>query len=111
MLENFNIHEPIYHNIENEVGQLSYSICLDDNQLDVYSSQITELVLRIAVEIEAISIELYQKHCENPKTNISYEPAIKELDKPFKLSENPVMATSGNSYFSNNERILLPFKN
>lgn len=111
MPENFNIHEPIYNNIESEVDRLSYSVCFDDNQLDTYSSQITELILRIAVEIEAISIELYQKHCENPKTNISYESAIKELDQPFKLSETPIMITSESSHFSDSERIFLPFKN
>lgn len=109
MPENFNIHEPIYNNIESEVDRLSYSVCFDDDQLNTYSSQITELILRIAVEIEAISIELYQKHCENPKTNISYESAIKEINKTLKLDKTPIMVTSESSYFSDDKRILFPF--
>ena len=38
MSENFNMHEPIYRNIEDEVDKLSYAICFDDDQLDTYSS-------------------------------------------------------------------------
>lgn len=110
MPEIFNIHEPIYHNIEGGIDKLSYAICFDDNQLDTYSPEIVELILRIAVEVEAISIELYQKHCANPKDNISYDSAIKELDKVFKLDKTPIMTTSESSYFSDRERILLPFK-
>lgn len=109
MPENFNMHEPIYRNIEDEVDKLSYAICFDDDQLDTYSSEIAELILRIAVEVEAISIELYQKHCADPKDNISYDSAIKELDKIFKLNKTPIMVTSESSYFSDCERILLPF--
>lgn len=110
MSDSFNIHEPIYYNIEKEVANLSYSICFDDDQLDVYSPQIAELILRIAVEVEAISIELYQKHCTDPKKNISYSKAIEALDTKFKLGEIPILISSESSYFSDDERISFPFR-
>lgn len=107
----FDIHKPIYQAIEDEVANLSYSICFDDKQLDTYSPKITELILRIAVEIEALSIELYQRDCDKPKENASYQTAIKYLGGSFRLAETPIMITSENSYLSNDNRILLPFKN
>lgn len=110
MADIFNIHELIYHNIEKEIADLSYSICFDDNQLNTYSPQINELILRTAVEVEAISIDLYQKHCTNPREKISYDKAISELDAKFKLGKIPILISLESSYFSDNERIFFPFK-
>ncbi len=54
-----NIYWPIYKNLESEVQKLSYSIHINDEQQKVYSSNISDIILRAATEIESISKELY----------------------------------------------------
>ena len=54
-----NIYWPVYKNLEAELVHLSYNIHIDDNQLDVYSVKISDLILRASAEIESISKELY----------------------------------------------------
>ena len=56
-----NIYWPVYKNLERELLSLTYSIHVDDAQLKVYSSQISDLIIRSAIEIESISKELYLK--------------------------------------------------
>ena len=46
---------PVSHRLEKEVISLSDSIMFDDNQLGVYSWAIGDMIIRCAVEIEALS--------------------------------------------------------
>jgi hypothetical protein len=57
---NTNIYWPVYKNIESEFNNLMFNIHIDDNQLNVYSSKITDLILRSSAEIESLSKELYK---------------------------------------------------
>jgi len=57
-----NIYWPVYKNLEDEFGKLMFSIHIDDNQMNVYSSKISDLILRASTEIESISKELYHKN-------------------------------------------------
>ena len=43
-----NIYWPVFKNIESEFSKLTYDIHIDDDQLTVYSSKITDLILRSA---------------------------------------------------------------
>ena len=56
----FNSYWPVYKNLEEETLQLTKYINFDDNQMRVYSMHIADLIMRIVVEIESISKELYK---------------------------------------------------
>ncbi len=103
-----NIYWPIYKNIESELNRLTFDIHIDDNQLNVYSSKITDLILRAAIEIESISKDLYLSNGGSKTDNIKYdETAIKHLNRLWKLDEKVVIISSLNCFQTN--RILKPF--
>lgn len=54
-----NLYWPVYENIENEVIDITRTIHFCDEQLDTYSTRISDLLLRCSVEIESISKELF----------------------------------------------------
>lgn len=59
MKNDFNHYWPVYKNLEEETLQLSKYIQFTDDQLGVYSMHIADLLVRCAMEIEALSKELY----------------------------------------------------
>ena len=76
-----NFYWPIFKNLENEFSKLMYDIHIDDEQLNVYSSKISDLILRSAIEIESISKELYYSNGGTECGNIRYDDvAIKYLN-------------------------------
>lgn len=90
-----NIYWPVYKNLEAEMVKLFYSIHIDDNQLDVYSSQISDLILRASIEIESVSKELYKANGGTKVKNIKYdEDAIKHLNSIWKLECKKVVISS-----------------
>ena len=58
-MNNFNNYWPIYKNLEEETIHLSKYIQFTDDQVNVYSIHIADLLMRTVVEIEALSKELY----------------------------------------------------
>lgn len=50
----------IYKNLEKEVIELANKLHFCDNQENMYSIYISDLLIRTAVEIEALSKELYK---------------------------------------------------
>lgn len=54
-----NMYWPIYKNLEREFLKLADYIHVSDDQLSIYSMHIADLIVRCAIEIEAISKELY----------------------------------------------------
>ena len=61
-----NLFWPVYKRIEDEVLNVANTVLFDDNQLDVYSLTIGDLLIRCVVEVEAISKELYFRLGGNP---------------------------------------------
>lgn len=55
-----NLYWSVYKNLEKELIRLADIIHFDDKQIDVYSVHIADLLIRTAVEIEAISKYLYE---------------------------------------------------
>lgn len=106
---NLNIYWPVFKNIEKEFENLLYNIHLDDNQLNVYSSKTTDLLLRTCSEIESISKELYIKEGGKIPENkyLNFENAIKYLNKEFKIENKSIIINSYNCFISN--RIIKPF--
>jgi len=104
-----NLYWPTYLNIENEFNKLLQHIHIDDNQVSVYSSKISELILRCASEIESLSKELYNMYGGTKKGNIHYDyVALKHLENQWKLSEKIIIISSLNSYLT--QKVLKPFE-
>lgn len=106
---NTNIYWPVYKNIENEFNNLMFNIHIDDTQLCVYSSKISDLILRSSTEIESISKELYKKYNGSKTVNIKYdEDALSHLNSLWKLEEKEVIISSYNCFLTTKE--LKPFQ-
>lgn len=103
-----NIYWPVYKNLEIEVVKLSYDIHIDDKQINVYSSKITDLILRAATEIESISKELYKNNGGTKVSNIKYDyDALTYLNDKWLLEKKIVIISHFNCFQSNKE--LTPF--
>ncbi len=76
-----NIYWPIYLNIESEVNKLMYAIHMSDDNRRVYSSIISDLILRCSAEIESLSKELYRANGGTKTGNLAYDyDCLKFLD-------------------------------
>lgn len=103
-----NIYWPVYKNLEDEFGKLMFSIHIDDNQMNVYSSKISDLILRASTEIESISKELYHKNWGQKKWEIKYDlDALEHLEKIWILSKKVIIVSSYNCFQSKKE--IKPF--
>jgi hypothetical protein len=103
-----NIYWPIYKNLESEFTKLMYNIHIDDNQLNVYSSKISDLILRAAIEIESISKELYKLNGGTKLGHIRYDDdALDFLNSKWDLDKKTVIISSSNCFQTN--KCLSPF--
>lgn len=107
-----NLYWPIYKNLENEVVLLASQIHFDDGQLKVYSSKITELIIRCAIEVESISKELYFKYggekADNNNLKFDYD-CLKFLEEKWALSKKLVFLTSPHFHFEKKDnKIITP---
>ena len=103
-----NTYLPVYKSLEHEFSKLMFDIHIDDNQLNVYSLKISELILRAAVEIESISKDLYLLYGGSNSSHIKYdEVAIKHLNKIWSLEKKVIIISSPNCFLTNRE--IYPF--
>lgn len=117
VIKKFNSFWPVYKNFEEEILELSKYINFSDDQLNVYSMHISDLIVRIAIEIEALSKELYK---DNGGTKVfddkgkEREPffdteCIQFLDDNWRICNREIMVSCANFYFSNQEnRVFKP---
>lgn len=104
-----NIYWPIYLNIESEVNKLMYAIHMSDDNKRVYSSIISDLILRCSAEIESLAKELYRTNGGTKIENLKYDyDCLKFFDQRWSLGSKKVFLTSVNCFFSNRE--IIPFK-
>ena len=102
-----NLYWPVYRNLEKEVLALADEIHFCDNQLDVYSIKIAELLLRISAEIESLFKDLYR--AEERKEPEETGVAVKFLTERWKLDKKIVMISAPNMYFTEEQnRIFSP---
>lgn len=116
-----NLYWSIYKNLEKELVKLADVIHFDDQQISVYSIHILDLLIRTAVEIEAISKHLYEINGGNmsltddngkPRSLYFDSDCIQELDVKWHITKKVVNVVSPNFYFNNPENIVLrPLKN
>ena len=111
-----NLYWSIYKNLEYEVLNLAKLIHFDDKQLSVYSVRIADLLIRCAVEIEAISKELYEKTGGNMVDEDGKEKqlffdtdCLDFLENKWTLSKKNVLLIGTDTYFQNEaSRTLTP---
>lgn len=101
-----NLYFPIYQQIEKEVIELAYSIHFTDNQLNVYSIKIAELILRCAVEIESISKDIYRNFVKKEPKNPS--ACFNWMEKNWHISCKEVSIVSP-FFHMNSLKVLKPF--
>lgn len=108
-----NLFWPVYKNLEKELLLLAENIHIDDKQLNVYSVKIAELLIRTAVEIEAISKELYfQNGGTGKKDEIYFDTdCIQHLENKWSITKKEIIVASPYLYFEKDKnKILAPLK-
>lgn len=129
MLKNTPFYISDYYRYEKEFLDISTHICIDDQQLNVYSLVLADLIINIFSNIEGISKELYayitdillsaeEKEKEKEKLeqyeqknpSAAFYIALDYLDKIWFLSAKELIISSDSIYISKYNRILTPFK-
>jgi len=121
VMNKVNLYWPVYKNLEKEVLELSYYIHFCDEQIELFSIKIAELLLRCAVEVESIVKSLYSDEGGNMKPldgdgkerYLNYDfDCLKLLDQKWRLGKRQVLLATPSMYFIKNEnRIFSPLKN
>lgn len=117
-MKKLNLFWPVYKNLEKEFLILADYIHFSDDQLNVYSMHIADLIIRCSIEIEAISKELYYDEGGNAfpvddngnARDLYFDTdCIELLEQKWKLSKKQIIVSATNFYFSNQEnRVLTP---
>lgn len=111
-----NMYWPVYKNIEREFLKVAEYINICDDQLKVYSFHIADLIIRCAIEIEAISKELYEKLGGNmsPKDNDGKDrdlyfdtDCLELLESKWKISKKKVKISAIGVFLSKPENVIL----
>ena len=100
----------VYRNLEKELLNLAEYIHIDDRQLDIYSMKIADLIIRCAVETEAISKELYfREGGTEPNNNDLYYDTIclAYLNDKWQLDKKVVMISSPEVYLEEEDNLVL----
>ncbi len=96
-----------YEQTEKEIIEMFYHVLVNDEQLNVCSTHIADLILRIATEIETIAKELYWKNGgekQNPKFDYDGIDGISDIE------DKTVLVTSSRVELSPENRIIHPFR-
>lgn len=116
-----NLYWPIYKNLEQKLLELSEFIHFSDDQENVYSLSISNLLIRTAVEIESLAKELYKLTGgnmtpvdESGKSRTLYfdQDCIQHLDVNWNITKKVVYVVTPAFYFTQQENLILkPLKN
>lgn len=113
-----NLYWPVYKNLEKEFIKLADYVHFSDDQLNIYSMHIADLIVRCAVEIEALSKELYNElggnmipvdDRNNPRDLYFDTDCLNLLEKKWFLSKKQITVSSINFYFADEKnKVLTP---
>lgn len=117
-MNKLNMFWPVYKNLEKEVIQLANYVQFTDDQINAYSLHIADLIVRCAIEIEALLKELYKTvggdmsptDTDGKTRDLFFDTdCIDLLEKKWKLSKKQIIVSATNFYFTDNAyRILTP---
>ena len=113
-----NLYMPVYKQLEDEVASLTNTIFFNDAQQNVYSLSIGNIIVRCAMEIEAISKELYillggEEHPIDQQTkekrNLYFDTdCIRLLIDTWQLDKKIIQITHPSMYFSKEKSTIKP---
>lgn len=113
----YNLYWSVYKNLEKEIMDITKHIHIDDNQMNVYSMHIGDLIVRCATEIESLSKELYrmnggpQLFDETGKERELYfdTDCIKYLNDIWGVCKKKIIVSCVTMYYEKEEnRIICP---
>ena len=119
-MEKYNSYWPIYKNLEDETINLTKYIQFSDDQLKVYSMYISDLIMKIVVEIEDLSKKIYMLNGgkdvfdENGNKRDLYfdTDCINYLNSIWGICDRYIMVSCSHFNFTNEEnKLLRPLKN
>ena len=117
-LKKTNLFWPVYKNLEKEFLELADFIHITEEQLNVYSMHIADLIVRCSIEIEAISKELYEQLGGNmtpvdkngDKRDLYFDTdCLYLLEQKWKISDKQIFISTTNCFF-NDDIILTPLR-
>ncbi|MCR5496672.1 MAG: hypothetical protein K6F48_02435 [Paludibacteraceae bacterium] len=100
----------VYLNLERDFLSIADTIHINDKQQEVYSMKIADLLIRTAVEIEALAKELYLANdgeVKEAKKMFFDSVCLKHLNKLWELEQKVVMVVSPAIYFEKEENKVL----
>ena len=100
----------MYLNLERELLGLADTIYIDDDQQNVYSMRIADLLIRTVIEIEALAKDLYLSNggVAVPNEEMFFDSVcMAYLDGLWNLDNKVVQVVSPNIYFEKEENIVL----
>ena len=114
-MSKLNLFWPVYKNLEKEFLNIADYIHFSDDQTEVYSMHIADLIVRCSIEIEAISKELYTQivgETSPINKNLYFDTdCLDLLEQKWSLSKKQVMVSATTFYFTNeSNRIFTPLK-
>lgn len=110
------IYWQVYKNLEREIIKLAEIIHFDDTQEKVYSVHIADLLVRVSIEIEAVSKALYKDNGGNMNPVDDHGASrklffdtdcIQYLDKKWHITKKVVNVVASSFYFKKDENIVL----
>lgn len=117
-MNKINLFWPVYKNLEKEFLNLADYIHFSDDQINTYSMHIADLIIRCAIEIEAISKELYYElggdrlpvNKDGGKRDLYFDTdCLDLLENKWKLGKKQVIVSATTFYFSDEtNKILTP---
>lgn len=113
-----NLYWPVYKNLEHEFLELADYIHISDDQTQIYSMHIADLLVRCAIEIEAISKELYislggnitpMDASGNTRDLYFDTDCLDLLEQKWHIGKKEIILSATNVYFTEEKnRVLLP---
>ena len=130
-----------YRLLESQLLRLSHSICFDDNQIHVYSSELADIINSACIKIESLAKDIYEEHIwpfqeDNGKIPKSFTDGkhkrsadkfdskkwtrdrwkydhhcLVEIDRAFSLSKKQIELRLEKFNFQKYGSTILPFKN
>ena len=103
--------------VEDDFLRIIRNIHVNDEQLNVYSITLADVILRSAVYIESISKELYEKVTgqqldDKGKKKIKFDAdCLKRINDEWKLEYKEIYIISQNLFLTDEKRLLSPLQN
>ena len=121
-----------YRLLESQLLRLSHSVCFDDTQINVYSSELADIINSACIKIESLAKDIYEDHIwpfqedkdEVPPSNTAqkFKPekwtrenwkfdynCLVEIDYKFALSKKQIRLKTEKFHFRKYGSTIIPF--